>query len=480
MASQVFGLFKRLGTNRADALLLLVLEAECSYKSRDHAITRHIFYYLTKDMNGQLGFPTACISSSPKMQSLVGLVNWIPSPWGHTVSNSDSPPQQVCYLEGLPLEILYMIVKSLDPAAKACLSLCNRHLHSLFGEKRPFRIRTEAWHRLHTNLARDRPSLIYCRVCAHFHRREDISPPGPAWQTDVHFPRHNTDQTMRCLQWCLSIHQTESLYQFNYVHVQLAMKRHYCGPEHGISTDELAHVEVLKSPSRRLTSLLSVDARVCASSGGKASLCLRLQNWVLMPDFHVHRLPFIRVCGHSNLHAPHVYAVIQRGLEACMWRGFEARESEREIGKETETEAQSEAPRTFHCPPCDTTFQVEVRLCGNEGVAVVVSKWLDLGAGLDPHDERWRRHICTDRLDMREVVLPPQESVRTRVERDSPVSLEELTRRNSSLLEGSTYTRRLDHWFDDVWVLQGNKRLPLYCYLPPKKNVLASRVRLRN
>jgi hypothetical protein len=175
-----------------------------------------------------------------------------------------------------------------------------------------------------------------------------------------------------------------------------------------------------------------------------------------------------------------VYAVIQRGLEACMWRGFETRESERETGRAMETKTRIEPPQTFHCPPCDTTFQVEVRTCGDEGVAVVVTKWLDLGAGLDPYDEHWRRHIFTAMHEMKEVVPPPEQNVRTRFERASAVSLEELTRRNSSLLERRTYTRRMDHWFDDVWVLQGNKRLPIYCYLPPKKNVLASQVRLRS
>ena len=81
---------------------------------------------------------------------------------------------------------------------------------------------------------------------------------------------------------------------------------------------------------------------------------------------------------------------------------------------------------------------------------------------------------------MKEIVPPSQESTRTRFERDSCVSLEELSRRNSSLLEKRAYTRSMDHWFDNVWVLQGNKRLPIYCYLPPKKNILASHVRFRN
>lgn len=455
-------------------------EAEGSYRgSRDRV--RYMFKYPTKEIHNQLSFPEARISS-PTMRPLVSLISWIPSPWGQTVSSNNRSTRLVSYLEDLPLEILYMIANSLDPATKACLSLCNHHLHSLFGEKRPFPIRTEAWHRFHSNLARARPSLIYCRICAHFHRREDISPPGPAWRTDARFPQHSTDQAMRSLQWCMSVHQTESLYHFNYMHVQLAMKRHYCGPEHGISTDKLAHVEVLMFPSRRLTSLLSVDVCVCAAAGGQASLCLRLQNWALIPDFDVHRLPFIRVCGHSSLHAPHVYAVLKRGLETCMWRGFEARESAREMGRqtETETETQSEAPETFHCSPCDTTYQVEVRTCGDEGVAVVVTKWLDLGAGLDPHDDRWRRYILTERHEMKEIVPPSQESTRTRFERDSCVSLEELSRRNSSLLEKRAYTRSMDHWFDNVWVLQGNKRLPIYCYLPPKKNILASHVRFRN
>ncbi|EAW10947.1 F-box domain protein [Aspergillus clavatus NRRL 1] len=413
------------------------------------------------------------------MKSLAGLISWIPSPWAHKTSNANPPAQQVGSLEDLPLEILYLIAESLDPAAKACLSLCNHRLHGLFGQKHPFRIRTEAWHTLHTSLARGHPSLIYCRLCAHVHRREDISPPGPAWQTTASFPRHGTEPAMRGLQWCLAVHQTESLYQFNYMHVQLAMKRHACGPEHGIATADLAHVEVLTVPSRRLTSLLSVEAEVCAAPRGQASLCLRLQNWALLREPHVHRLPFMRICAHRNVHVPHVSAVIQKGLEEYRWRAFEARESGTRTG--TGTETPSEPPQTFHCPSCDTTYQVEVRTCGDDGVAVVVTKWLDLGAGLDPQDHDWTRHIFGDRLDRRAAMHAlPEESVRTRFERSSAVSREDLTRRNSGLLEGRAYTRKMDHWFDHVWVLQGNKRLPIYCYLPPKKNVLASQVRHRS
>lgn len=75
-----------------------------------------------------------------------------------------------------------------------------------------------------------------------------------------------------------------SQYLFTFPHPQLAMKQHYHGPEHGISTESLSFTEVQISSDKeyeeRIKTLVSVEARICRLK--LASLCLRIQQWALI------------------------------------------------------------------------------------------------------------------------------------------------------------------------------------------------------
>ncbi|KAL3468078.1 hypothetical protein BJX64DRAFT_246838, partial [Aspergillus heterothallicus] len=43
------------------------------------------------------------------------------------------------------------------------------------------------------------------------------------------------------------------------------------------------------------------------------------------------------------------------------------------------------------CPVCGVEFQISIQNCGLQGKAVVVTRWMDLGAGLELNDPKWLR-----------------------------------------------------------------------------------------
>ncbi|KAF7589337.1 hypothetical protein BBP40_004452 [Aspergillus hancockii] len=87
-----------------------------------------------------------------------------------------------------------------------------------------------------------------------------------------------------------------SLYQLNYMHLQLAMKKHYFGAAHGILTDSLAYIEIQPSTRNSLTTLLSADAQISR----KPRMCLRIQIWVIESNFRCESLHPTSIYGHLN------------------------------------------------------------------------------------------------------------------------------------------------------------------------------------
>ena len=183
----------------------------------------------------------------------------------------------------LPLEIVQMVADCLHTPDAASFALSNRTLSTFLGStywKLLRRDRAEASQRKQflTTIARDIPPWLFCHWCSNLHPRDRVGPPGPAFQ-----PRH----PLRCIKeqpgptlWTfLHVHRMVSTYDFGFHHLQLAMERHRLRAHYGLSTDSLSFVEIEEPTEgdarQRLTTLLSVDARVCANP---ERLCLRIQN----------------------------------------------------------------------------------------------------------------------------------------------------------------------------------------------------------
>ncbi|OQE32473.1 hypothetical protein PENFLA_c001G09675 [Penicillium flavigenum] len=54
---------------------------------------------------------------------------------------------------------------------------------------------------------------------------------------------------------------------------------------------------------------------------------------------------------------------------------------------------------SFTCDRCDTEVLFEISECENE-LALVITKWINLGAGLTPDDPQWKKHHDFGRATM--------------------------------------------------------------------------------
>src|SRR5271169_361507 len=52
--------------------------------------------------------------------------------------------------------------------------------------------------------------------------------------------------------------------------------------------------------------------------------------------------------------------------------------------------------RTLQCQFCYMGFEIDIRDLGIRGTALVVTRWVNLGAGLTLCDKKWRSHHATD------------------------------------------------------------------------------------
>ncbi|KAL1989055.1 hypothetical protein VTN96DRAFT_5818 [Rasamsonia emersonii] len=331
----------------------------------------------------------------------------------------------------LPPELLLMIVESLSPVDIACLALCNHALLRTIGTTSlSLSSQDHERHRelLLTRLARDLPRYYFCYSCSHLHPWEKVGPPGPAFQPRTRLRCRDRDAGPS-LWRCLHTHESLSWYWFCFVHLQLAMKRHYYGPGHGPSTESLSFTEV--QASDEATTLLSVEARICPAP---ASLCLRIQQWVVMSsvkaDTILSKTPSTLICGHIGSG----HTVVSRIVE-------------------------SRSPEIFKCRYCNIDYQLEIKEYPDDRSALVITKWLDLGSGLTPNDPRWRVHIGMGRHA--ELGASSEAGdVRRRFENGQGLSQDALSCQNESyVMTPNDRSGILDCWGKDIWIQQAGKRL---------------------
>lgn len=365
-------------------------------------------------------------------------------------------------LPDLPTEIVQMIAEHLSPADTASLSLCSHGLLRLLGRGRWAFPSDEDRSLFLVRLDRQSPTFFYCESCASLHPCGSVGPPGPAFQPDK-LHRHvleRNEPPIASLWRSVDVHPVHSLYDFNYTHLQLAMKRHYHGPDYGMSTEALGYTEVRCFEERSITTLLSVEARTCSSTDDDAMpiLCLRIQNWALvnnpasMDDF-VRKIGFVWICTHLSVREANISQFIRRQLDACYnGRG----------GADPSTHDNNSDNNFFKCRMCGIDYQPQIRRCGDDGLALVITKWLDLGTGKIPMGFEWKRHLGISLIPEVGLCIESAGEVSRLFDQNGPAgpSLDSLTLRNQSYLAGRHFTTELDWWDQKTWILQGEGRLP--------------------
>jgi hypothetical protein len=154
----------------------------------------------------------------------------------------------------------------------------------------------------------------------------------------------------------------------------VAMKNHYSGHKHGLLPESLAYTEVRERKSfPSVTQLISVEPRVCSLGGGRSNLVFQIQNWVLYTYSAgmVTTMSLeddIRICKHLYL---------RRSAQE-----YFARYPDSDI---------TDKFKHLACRVCGIEYDIALRDYGAEGKAIVVTKWVDLGAGLEWSDPTWTR-----------------------------------------------------------------------------------------
>lgn len=284
-------------------------------------------------------------------------------------------------LEMLPPEIILCITDFLEKPDIVCLSLCSHFLLNVNGI--PVLPTRDLKRALLTRIVVELPHMFYCHYCVKLHPIADVS--HPSLTADVHnncpgiglLRRSNFADSL----WIFfNVHGMTSLYHFRHSHLVASMKNHYHGQTHGITAESLAYTEVMHWRFRpTVTTLLSVEGHVCSLDRDGPTLVLQVQNWVLFhdkPDTDTIMSTFshILVCQHEKL-----------GHNA---QRFYTRFATENRGPCLEKDDTVQYRR---CARCRVEFQFAFRDCGADGTAIVVTKWLDLGAGfkLDINDPKW-------------------------------------------------------------------------------------------
>ena len=361
----------------------------------------------------------------------------------------------------LPLELLLIIVLELELADAANFAFINRRLSMLLGPTYWPCLRTDVARprdreRFLNSFARDLPSWFYCHSCSYLHRLDRVSPPGPfdkpskpLWcSQDI-----SQDIFEGCLYPCGFDQAPFPYYRILFRHLQLVMRRHHLGPSYGISTDELAFVQVNELDESGLRgqemALLSVEARVCTEP---ARLCLRVQRWAVLHthvlELAVERAKRVGMCVHHNAEEGEMCQLVISSLDEYLTRSEGLREPKRRI-----------------CRRCNFEYQLEVLDTGSDGLAIVITKWLDLGSGLTPLDRKWRFLTSLSQENDGTDHVGDAERCRLDYEKEEGLEQHAITLRNASYLSKRKYRKTMNKVHAREWILQGGRRRNRYDWL---------------
>ncbi|KAJ5103064.1 hypothetical protein N7532_003593 [Penicillium argentinense] len=381
----------------------------------------------------------------------------------------DAPEPAV--LLDLPIEILFMVTDYLSPVDIACLALCSRGVKSIFtswdgrllGDMPFLRDLGDTSGERSTLLTRfihDNPNFYICARCLRLHNWRKFPPPS-RFVPPACFPEfkdlavHGNCAKLREKQFPIGLPFYAGIeYELHFPHVQLAMKRFYHGKEHGIHTDSLCFTEatISRDPVKRdilygfmphqesvkRTYLTSVDARFRTRP---PSLCIRIQSLVMINSQDVAVFPELKhtMCAHFTYICSGKHGILSVYPDA---RSF--------------LKGYSMADNHGQCLQCGIEWDLEIRMIGTKHLAVVVTRWLDLGPGIPINGRKWNDYywvynyrLIHSLIPMREMWNNPFDNVRLpRASFESGVvdahsknnlSHEELCIRNLSLLDGERF-----------------------------------------
>ena len=396
---------------------------------------------------------SVCVSDISDMPSIPSLLfAWV-SALGvkYTPRRLEFPKQNT--LAGLPPELLLWIADFLPCNDRTCLALCNHQFLAIYriwykyvppsrNEKLLFLMCLE----------RDIPTFFTCHVCHVLHKYRPSKDYGRT--------RNSWSSPLPCAsQWDYNkslIMETEDVigkpspYGLYFYHVQLAMKRFLYGPQCGISTEALSYTCVCLDPEEPVEKpvLSSSDAQIC---GSPPRLIVRIQRMIYVPAKRRYLLYENNKKWYSRWPWPMRFYRMHSSICGHLRNDNVATLGNNIVKAHRD---KNEAHFSIHaCSRCHTDFRIE--LCQHESdLALVVTKWIDLGSGLTPDSREWALHSQEETLSYskatqidyyRDSTLRAnprrnsENSARVLFETTSPLSLAALRSRNLSYLKNQRY-----------------------------------------
>lgn len=358
----------------------------------------------------------------------------------------------VITLLGLPPELVLQIADFLPTTSTASFALCNKKFAAWLGRK-SWKLLSEMddKHRIHflSILSRDLPRHHACHGCIRLHLSSSI--PHPA---DFNAPRypHSCIPKINGVSYAYEgvtyISRFDSLYKLRFPHIQLALKQHHHGLDHGISLGELSHTDIRFTG--RHVSLFSVDARIASDE-----LVMRSQEWVLWSQ-----LPLENLLSGKLLYTlcPHLtngrvfYDSLTTLLQCRLGHGA--------------ADNGCACMGLHRCRWCPMEYQIDVVDLKEQGTAICATKWTNFGAGRSarnrmPHNRQLG-------------------SIRSSYESQEEVSVDDLTAENKKRLSSSFFFRCIGH---PVYLYPGGHNWKLAgCNLwyisPPEESSTGTPVRI--
>jgi len=288
-------------------------------------------------------------------------------------------------LARLPDELILYVADFLDAKDVACLSLCDRNFQTKLDCSWSLLRTSESCQQQRagflSQLARDHPRLFFCHACCLLHSTSHVLP--ASYSTLRQYSMHMRCTTRPKLSdtpaLAFAVHERNTVYRLSFQHVQLAMDRSRRGAGHGLSLEALSvkEIHVAEDNSAKITTLLSIEA-LCPSN----ELYLRVQTWTLLNPKDLAGLvdaKHISLCSHVN---HYVSADLMSAVIRC---------------KLYHSDEKPSCPTCFlvlKCRRCAMELQITLKeFEQGQDIALVITKWLNLGQGKHVSDPKWQRHL---------------------------------------------------------------------------------------
>lgn len=347
-------------------------------------------------------------------------------------------------LPGLPTELLQQICDFLTVVDLVCLCICNHRLHAIF--RRYYRLPSLRKDKLSifARLERDLPEYFACDICNILHRydgSESFGLSGLVQNRTCRLPCIRKGDKLE-EDWLgdssISM-RTHSRFshprnRICFLQIKLAMRRFHYGPGSGINIASLSFTQVdryrhpfdtvrnnefkaFRYPP--IETLFSIQAQIFPEPPG---VYIRMQDIVLLGKWE-----------DSKINSP--WSPLEN-YEVCRHISLQSKAADLESIYDGRKDFFS-----YTCRKCNTESLVEIRRLGSR-VALIMTRWVNLGPGRDKEDPLWKIHIHDS------YAFPEQledslitQSPRVCFEDMAPLSFEDLRSRNLSYLCNERYKK---------------------------------------